>query len=515
MKKFLIFNFVILLLIGLILVTTSSSRIQDFHDYHLAIAQESTASTKQAISQFISEKKRLVQIFGNDHEDVIKQLAADPANEELYAQLESRIKIYFPDYFAFTIADAQGKPFMEDFDGLIGELCQNDLRKFTQTQMQLPRIHPHPDIYHFDVISRHEFDAKTILLFISFDADELGNMLENVQNPGHELMLIYPEASQLIEVTDKGARVNLNRNDYRLTQQEKARILVTTPIDKTRWSIIDMHRPELFSRYENNIRHTLFLIFSMFLIISAFMLVVIRRQEQLRIAAENYKNDFLSIISHELRTPLTSIRGSLQLLQNDVVDINTDKGREMLDISVNNCERLGLLINDLLDLQKMEAGKMEYVIQPVELLPLLNRCITSSRIYAARFDCSVEFDDSNIDPQLTVMADAYRITQVMDNLLSNAIKYGAEQDTIEVSVTNTGTHVRINITDHGEGISEEFHDRLFEKFSQADATDTRSSTGTGLGLNIVKNIIASHQGTVSFTSQAGVGTTFWFEIPLA
>ena len=515
MKKFLIFNFVILLLIGLILVTTTSSRIKDFHDYHHAIAKESTASIIQAVGEFISERKRFVKIFGDENYDLIHQLASDPLNDELYAQLESRIKVYFPDYFAFTIADEQGVPYMEDFDGLIGDLCQNDLKTFSQTLSQFPRIHPHPDIYHFDVMSRHENDGKTITLFISFDADVLGNILDNAQNPGHELMLIHLEASQLIEVTDKGARNNITRNDYRLNEEEKSRIMVTKPIEQTSWSIIDFHRPTLFTEYENEARHTAFLTLTLFIIISVFMLVVIRRQEQLRVAAENYKNEFLSVVSHELRTPLTSIRGSLQLIQNGVVDINSDKGREMLDISVNNSERLGLLIDDLLDLQKIEAGKMEYDIQPVEVLTLLKKCIASNQGYADRFGSKFVLDDSNIDPQLSVLADEYRITQVMANLLSNAIKYGAKNDTIEISIVDTGTHARINITDHGDGIKENFHNRLFEKFSQADISDTRSSTGTGLGLNIVKNIIESHHGNVDYTSVIGVGTTFWFELPRA
>jgi len=514
-NKFIIFNFILLLLIVLTLVTESSSRVQDFKNYHGAIARESTASTRQAIEKFIFEKKRLVEIFGNDHLILMSQLASEPENENYYAQLESRIGIYFPDYFAFTLADPQGTPFMEDFDGLIGDLCQTDLKQFTNSIKQYPRIHPHPDIYHFDIMSHHDINAESLILFISFDAHVLGNILKNAQAPGHKLMLIYPEESQLIEVTDKGARIHLNRNDYRLSAEEQSRILVSQPIEHTRWSIIDMHEPELFSDYEASIRQSVFNIFIMFIIVSAIMLLVVRRQEQLRLKAEQYKNDFLSTISHELRTPLTAIRGSLKLLLHNVVDTKSDKGRELLEISANNSERLGLLINDLLDFQKMEAGKMDYVIQPVKLLPLVQGCLDSDRIYAKGFNCTITLEDNDIDPQLAIMADETRITQVMDNLLSNAIKYGAENDNIVVSISNTSTHARIEITDHGEGIHNDFQHRLFDKFSQHDASDDRSSNGTGLGLNIVKSIITSHCGHIDYTTKAGEGTTFWFEIPLA
>ena len=504
-----------MLLIGLTLITESSSRIQDFQNYHDAIGRESTASTHQAIEKFIYEKKRLVEIFGNDHLVLMKQLAADPENENLYAQLESRIGIYFPDYFAFTLADPQGKPFMEDFDGLIGDLCQTDLKQFAGSIQQHPRIHPHPDIYHFDIMSHHDINSESLILFISFDADVLGSILKNAQTPGHKLMLIHPEASQLIEVTDKGARIHLNRNDYRLSQEEQSRILVTQPIKHTRWSIIDLHAPELFSDYKAKTRQTALNIFIMFIIVSAIMLLIVRRQEQLRLKAEQYKNDFLSTISHELRTPLTAISGSLKLLLHNVVDAKSDKGHELLAISANNSERLGLLINDLLDFQKMEAGKMDYVIQPTKLLPLVQGCLDSDRIYAKDFNCTITLDQGGIDPQLEILADHTRLTQVMDNLLSNAIKYGAKNDTVEVSLSNTGTHARVEITDHGEGIHNDFQHRLFEKFSQQDASDTRSSKGTGLGLNIVKSIITSHGGRIDYTSKVGVGSTFWFEIPLA
>lgn len=226
---------------------------------------------------------------------------------------------------------------------------------------------------------------------------------------------------------------------------------------------------------------------------------------------EIMKNEFISTVSHELRTPLTSIRGSLGLITGGAVGEVSPQIEEMLKIASNNTERLLILINDILDIQKMEAGKMAFRFENINLREFLENVIKENSGYASQHNVSYvlkEFPSS-----LRVFADKDRMAQVMANLLSNAAKFSREGDSVEVTVARHEQAIRISVTDHGVGISEEFHHSVFEKFTQSDSSDTRQKGGTGLGLSITRLIIEKHGGRIDFVSRVGVGTTFFFELP--
>lgn len=227
---------------------------------------------------------------------------------------------------------------------------------------------------------------------------------------------------------------------------------------------------------------------------------------------EKMKNEFISTVSHELRTPLTSIRGSLGLISGGAVGELPEQAKEMLKIAGNNTERLLILINDILDIQKIESGQMVFKFESLELMPFLEQAVEENAAYGDQH--GVKFVIVNQLANARVFADKDRLMQVMANLLSNAAKFSPEGEVIEISIAQRNDDIlRISVTDHGEGIPEEFQPKLFEKFTQSDSSDTRQKGGTGLGLSISKVIVEKHGGIVDFISQKGVGTTFYVELP--
>ncbi len=228
---------------------------------------------------------------------------------------------------------------------------------------------------------------------------------------------------------------------------------------------------------------------------------------------EQMQKEFISTVSHELRTPLTSIRGSLGLILGGVAGELPEKAKTLLDIATNNSERLIHLINDILDLEKISAGKMQFDNRVMNLIPVIQQAVESNKGYADQLHVRFELKTGSND-MVMVRIDEKRIAQVMSNLLSNAAKYSPKNDHVEISVAVANDRVRISVHDHGKGIPEEFKSRIFSKFAQADSSDTRQKGGTGLGLNITKAIVEMQGGSISFDSGEGRGTTFYVELPV-
>jgi len=226
---------------------------------------------------------------------------------------------------------------------------------------------------------------------------------------------------------------------------------------------------------------------------------------------DRMKSEFVSTVSHELRTPLTSIRGSLGLISGGVAGELPAAVKTLVDIARNNCERLIRLINDILDIEKIESGKMRLDLQVVDLQLLLAQVLAANEGFGAAQNVSLSLDFP--EGGLRVQVDSDRLAQVVTNLLSNAVKFSPPGGMVEVLVMRAGLGVRVEVRDHGPGIPEEFRTRIFQKFSQADSSDTRQKGGTGLGLNISRAIVERLGGSVGFDSKAGMGSTFFFELP--
>jgi len=228
---------------------------------------------------------------------------------------------------------------------------------------------------------------------------------------------------------------------------------------------------------------------------------------------ETLKNELVSTVSHELRTPLTAIIGALGLLTSKTVgaDMSADS-QKLIAISEDNALRLKQLVDDLLDLDKLASGQMAFDFQEIDLNDLLGKSIDINKPYARAFGVNLVCLASDI-PHLFV-GDENRLVQVLTNLISNACKFSKRGSDVEIAPSVTASGVRVSIRDHGKGIADEFRAHIFERFAQADASDIRQTRGTGLGLAISKAIIEHHDGEMGFESELGVGSTFYFDLPL-
>jgi len=502
----------------LILIWQSYSRAMDYRQYHQTIASEAVTEVAENIAHFISERNRLVRLFAEDHIDLIRKLVNTPDDDDVREQLTHQISRFFPDYFAFTLADRNGEAYFEDFDGLVSEMCSFDLKSFANAKFYHPYVHPNSEGYHFDVMAPFGEAGDQGILFISFHVDILGSFIQASQSLGHNLMLIYPKKSDLIEIISSGARNKIMRDDYRLSESERSRILQRKNVKDTRWQAVDQYQENLFVVFETRLWVEAAILYSIFLIVGYFMIMRIRREESFRQIAEAKRNvleqqktDIMGVIGHEIRTPISAITGSLDLLEPDDYKSLDSEAKTLINNANTSSKRLLLLVNDLLDAHTLETGSLKFSFHDNNIVELINKAMAYNQIFADTFN--VKYEYVSPEQQVMVNCDASRIDQVLTNLLTNAAKYGGENKQVEITVDVQETYCRVGVTDHGPGISKEFQDKVFDRYSVENLGTNLKYKSIGLGLNIVKNIIEKHGGKIYFETQPGVGTSFYFEVP--
>lgn len=230
-----------------------------------------------------------------------------------------------------------------------------------------------------------------------------------------------------------------------------------------------------------------------------------------KVASERVKNDFISTVNHELRTPLTSIRGSLRLLAAGVAGAMAPQAQDMLRIADRNTERLLRLVTDILDIQRMEAGEFQLAKRPLDVVELARETVRANGPFASQRNVALKLE--TFVGAAEVFADSDRLEQVITNFISNAVKHSGAGETVVTTIIRTDAGVRIEVTDSGPGIPEEFKSKIFGRFARADSSDASKVGGTGLGLFISRTIVEQHDGTIGFSSTPGKGTTFYAELP--
>jgi len=227
---------------------------------------------------------------------------------------------------------------------------------------------------------------------------------------------------------------------------------------------------------------------------------------------EKMQNELISTVSHELRTPLAAIAGAVDLIRGGVLGEVSVPAQQMMEVAYNNSERLKKLLDNLLDMEKLSTGNLQLDYKQHKLIALIEQSISNNRTQGKKLEVDVRIKGK--PKPILINLDAQRFQQIMNNLLSNATKFSPKGGQVNISINISSDVVRIEIEDSGPGIPTEFHNQIFKKFVQADATDTRQKGGTGLGLAISKGLITLMKGDIGFYSTEGQGTTFYIELPV-
>jgi PAS domain S-box-containing protein len=225
---------------------------------------------------------------------------------------------------------------------------------------------------------------------------------------------------------------------------------------------------------------------------------------------ERMKDEFVSMVSHELRTPLTSIAGSLGLLLGTAAGELSERARRLLHLAQSNSQRLVKLVNDILDIEKLESGQVNFQFAAVDIRALLEQTVEANLGFADTYLVRLRHD---VRSDGHVWADSDRLSQALTNLISNAVKFSPPDGEVVIAAERVSGAIRLSIRDQGSGIPTEFRSRIFQKFAQADGAQNKKTGGTGLGLSIVKEIVARLGGEVGFDDAPGGGTVFYVDLP--
>lgn len=507
---------IMIVMFGGVLLWMDKNNFDDFKKHHFHLATKSTSGVASQVSSFMQEQKRLVSVFAREYKELIQAIKSSPEDDNVLARLEAKVKLYFPNYFAFTVSDLNGDTYLVDYDGLVSGICVDDLKKFSKENQYSPYIHPNTEGYHFDVMTQFgEKRRPEGIFFISFHADILGNVLLNSTTPNHKLMLIYPEKKDLIEIVAEGARNKWIRDDYRMSENEQSRILVRTPVKGTRWQAIDIYESDLFERYQKDLFAQSSVVFTIFFAIGLLLVIRLYKEEKQRKDAEHQRETLLSYITHEFRTPLTTIMNALGLLddKNNSNVLPLEKKQGLVEVSLKNVRQLRRLVDDFLEMRKLESHEFKLTIKKINLYETVNECVENNRFYAKQRNVNFEL----IPPKsnIFIRADANRICQVVSNFLSNAVKYGGENKEVGIFIELVANKAKVSVRDYGPGIPKTYIPNVFKQFAVGHVIGTSNVPSTGLGLSICKTIIEQHRGDIGYETKEGEGTTFYFILPLA
>jgi diguanylate cyclase (GGDEF)-like protein len=339
-----LYTVIVFLGFGILLFWLASIRYDEFRERHENLAKNVVEFVSNEVRVIIDEKQRAVDIFTEDYHDLISELSRNPEDEALHKEINNHIIKYLPDFFASNIMTSQGHAIIGDFDGKVGGLCLEDLQSIIEYNKPIVRVHPNISVYHYDIVSRFKNDNLKQIFFVSFNLNELAGLLRSVEQEHHKLMLISKDGADLIEVTTGGGREKLlDRLDYRLSGDEKMRIMVSGKVEGTRWHVIDMHEPDLFTDHRNLIIKEYLIVYLMFSFVALYMRSILVNQDAKRTIAEKELRESHGKIERlNIKLEMLSRTDSLTGLY------NRRYFDEMIDKEWNRCLRSKLALSCIL-----------------------------------------------------------------------------------------------------------------------------------------------------------------------
>ncbi|MGB0722729.1 MAG: ATP-binding protein [Gammaproteobacteria bacterium] len=478
---------------------------------------QSASAASAEISLVVNNVRHDVRVFAEENEVLIRRVITNEDDEVLQEFLETKVRRHFPDSHGVTVTDFVGSAYMEEFEGRIGDVCLRDIRAFADDPGHVPEIviHPNPVAYHYDLMAT----TPDAVFFVSVLPDAIAAVLERRSFDGHQFMLVNRRVDGLIEVTARGSRDRMDR-EFRLSADELKQVSVKLPLENTVWDLVALRNPEVMQDARESIIFKAVAIITLVGVLSLIMAWFLHRMERQRkaaVEADRRKTEFLATVSHEIRNPMNSIVGMGQLLRTSRLDADQ---RDYVEGLCNASESLLALLNNVLDLSRIEADRLELEEAEMDLRAMADGAmdVVSGQLRGKPVDAFVR-----LDPRLKRLrvGDAARVRQVLVNLLGNAVKF-TEKGHIVLSMGPVPTSsedpddswVRFTVSDTGIGLTPEQAARLFKPFSQADASTARRFGGSGLGLSICHRLVDVMGGHIDLESDPGVGTRFWFDLPL-
>jgi signal transduction histidine kinase len=516
-----------LVMVGCMLTWHAWQSTKNFRDYHQQLAVTSVTGAADELEFLLGELQRSMRLFADDQRALLEDIARDPDNDLTWALLESAVQKHFPDYYGLTLTNRHGDVMRPDFDNEVNELCQRDIHTFIEEgYTQQGYIHPNPMGYHFDVmVPWGDANDPEGVFFLSFPPTILAHTLQRIQSPGHELLLLRNDEVDLIEVTGKGTRTELQR-DFTLSRAELARILYTRTLPNSRWDLVDLPEQRLFQ--DEALRNASYAVavFCAFAVVGLLMLQQLRRKEQRRLQAEeqalqhqadlahvdrvNIMGEMASGLAHELNQPLSAISAYCQagLRIIDSLDNKPGKLVHALDNASMQSQRAGEIIRRM----RRFTAKGTARRRPIDINRVINNAVSFIETELKRKGISLHLDLGTGLPPAT--ADEIQIEQVLLNLLHNAVDamFSAGEKTRIIGLSSRqidADTLQVTVSDTGQGLDATTIEHIFDAFY------TTKRNGMGLGLAISRSIVETHGGQLRAESTPGAGTTFTFTLAVA
>lgn len=307
LTKIIIILFSVAILLGFagyLYVNTEDSQAE-FYSSQQTIAVQATQTVAREIERFFAQKEKLLKSFAEDNQQLLDSLISEPDNEKLFQKLNNKLSRYFLDFYSTTLATSEGQPLIDDFDGYLGELCIADMKQYIETGSQQTRVHPHPKVYHYDVVIKLASNNKDYLFLVSFNLDSLASILKLSSPDDQSLFLMQKELENLIEITEDGSRLNIpKRLDYRMQQQELERVLSESPVSGTRWYVLDLIKPGVLEKHrkETGKRNLLVYMYVVILVIIFTALLLNQVCKNIKVADDlRIKNKEVEVLNSILR----------------------------------------------------------------------------------------------------------------------------------------------------------------------------------------------------------------------